>query len=101
MRLGYRFFDLDQQVEGSTGRTVSEIFEEDGEESFRAVEAMSLKNLALLDNFVMATGGGTPCFHKNMKTIRRTGPSFYLKADPAFLNSRIGQGEKSTVARRT
>lgn len=92
MRLGLRFFDLDAQIAESMERSVSEIFEQDGEDAFRAVEAMALKNLSQLDDFVMATGGGTPCFHKNMKRIRRSGPSFYLKADSAFLASRVGQG---------
>ncbi len=74
-------------------RSVSEIFAQDGEAAFRGIETMALKNLSQLDNFVMATGGGTPCFHKNMRYMRKNGPSFYLKADPAFLASRLEQSK--------
>lgn len=91
MRLGLRFFDLDTQIAESMERSIVEIFEEDGEDAFRSIEAMALKNLSELDGFVMATGGGTPCFHRNMNRIKKSGRSFYLKADSAFLASRVGQ----------
>ena len=38
-RLGFPFSDLDDDIEAAAGRTISEIFEEDGEDAFRALEA--------------------------------------------------------------
>lgn len=93
LRLGYEYYDLDEQMEESSGRTISEMFEEDGEEAFRFFESMALKNIAMLDNLVLATGGGAPCFHDSMKLMLRTGPTIYLKADINFLASRLVQSE--------
>jgi len=93
LRLGYEYYDLDEQMEESSGRTISEMFEEDGEEAFRFFESMAMKNIAMLDNLVLATGGGAPCFHDSMKLMKRTGPTIYLKADINFLASRLVQSE--------
>ena len=92
-RLGYEFYDLDEQIEESTGRKIPEMFKEDGEEAFRFFESMALKNISMLDNLVLATGGGAPCFHESMKLMLRTGPTIYLKEDIGFLASRLVQSE--------
>jgi len=57
-RLGYRFEDLDRRIEERTGRTVADIFREDGEEAFREMEREEARALASLPNRVVATGGG-------------------------------------------
>ena len=93
LRLGYDFYDLDEQIEESSGRSIPDMFKEDGEEAFRFFESMALKNLSMLDNFVLATGGGAPCFHDSMKLMLRTGPTFYLKANVDRLASRLVQSK--------
>lgn len=57
-KLGYRFVDTDVLIEKVAGKTINEIFYEDGEESFRELEAQVLSNLSAYSKFVIATGGG-------------------------------------------
>ncbi|MBX7124232.1 MAG: shikimate kinase [Cyclobacteriaceae bacterium] len=73
------FVDLDAVIEGETGKTVQLIFSEKGEAYFRDVEASTLRRISGSHQaFVMATGGGAPCFHDNMKYILQEGISIFL-----------------------
>lgn len=56
-RLGVAFVDTDQVVERETGRTIADIFIEDGEEAFRALEVAAV-GAALEGEGVVALGGG-------------------------------------------
>ena len=93
------FLDLDLAIEVRTGRGVREIFAEDGEEEFRALEAAMLREA--LSHFgqplVLATGGGTPCFHDNMTLLNRAGPTLWLDVPIAVLAARLAPEE---VAKR-
>jgi shikimate kinase len=57
-RLGWRHVDLDREIEGRTGRKVSQIFAEDGEEAFRALEVRVTPSYTALDHVVISPGGG-------------------------------------------
>jgi shikimate kinase len=59
-RLGWRFLDLDREIERREGRTVAAIFAEDGESCFRRLETASLASLLGERKIVLALGGGTP-----------------------------------------
>ncbi len=56
--LGWRFVDLDEAVEEAAGRSVAQIFAEDGEDGFRELEEAALARALALDRTVIATGGG-------------------------------------------
>jgi shikimate kinase len=58
--------------------TVKEIFETEGEEFFRKKEKEALHNLSHLKKIVIATGGGTPCFHDNMQWMNEHGITIWL-----------------------
>ena len=58
-------FDLDECIEMQEGVKISEIFSAKGQEYFRTIEADALRKQSESKEFVMATGGGTPCFHNN------------------------------------
>ncbi len=88
------FLDLDQYLEEKTGKSVPELFATLGEDRFRELEAESLRELdGMDDKLVVACGGGTPCYHGNMDWINEHGLSFYLKATPRFLLSRLNLSE--------
>ncbi len=57
-RLGWRFVDLDREVEALAGKPVPRIFAEDGEERFRALETEALRSALSGGRTVVATGGG-------------------------------------------
>src|SRR5947207_14326757 len=77
--LGLSFVDLDLEIEKSEGMLIPEIFKTKKEDYFRKAEAAQLKHWSLSDReFVMATGGGAPCFFDNLETIKAAGRSFFL-----------------------
>ncbi len=85
------FLDLDDHIEASENSTISEIFESRGEIYFRKKEYEYLKQLlATHDELVLSTGGGTPCYGQNMKTILEgTKNVFYLKVSISELVDRL------------
>ncbi|TXK45360.1 shikimate kinase [Pontibacter qinzhouensis] len=73
------FVDLDEYLEGREGRTIAQIFEQDGPVHFRMLERRALE--AVVQEYsqaVVATGGGAPCFHDNMAFINLHGDSVFL-----------------------
>lgn len=89
-KLGYKFIDLDKEVERKEGMTIPEIFQKLGEGQFRIFERETLHQLiAVEDSFVLATGGGTPCYHFNMDAMNEAGQTIYLDVAPGDLALRI------------
>lgn len=77
-KLELDFYDLDAEIEAARGKTIAEIFTE-GEEVFRKLEAATLlKSITNKKSFVMAAGGGTPCFFDGMKVMNESGITIYL-----------------------
>ena len=91
------FYDLDQEIELSAGKSIQKIFSEEGEDGFRTKEKECLINLSKLSHSkVIATGGGTPCFHHNMDLINRHGVSIFLDVPLEVVVKRlIAQGTGS------
>lgn len=84
------FVDLDAEIEKAEGMQISRIFEEFGEARFRKVESETLRAWASrADAFIMATGGGAPCFHKGIDIINESGTAIYLDVPANELASRI------------
>ena len=84
-RLDMPFVDLDAYIEGRFFKTVSQIFEEKGEDGFRQIEQAMLQETADFDNTIVAVGGGTPCFFDNMQVMNEKGLTFFLKTSPETL----------------
>lgn len=57
-RLGYRFVDLDREIEARAGESISRMFRRRGESEFRRLEADAAARVARTQNVVVATGGG-------------------------------------------
>jgi shikimate kinase len=85
------FVDLDKEIEKQEQRAIPEIFERPGEDYFRSVESQILKQWATSNkDFVMATGGGAPCFLRGIETINQHGLSIFLDVSVEELLRRIG-----------
>ena len=97
--LGWSFIDLDMKIEEHAGKTIPEIFSENGEEYFRNLEAQLLKSLKSCTNTLISTGGGTPCYKDNMDFMLQTGLTIYLKLTPEELKSRLSgsKGERPLI----
>src|SRR5688572_17553731 len=94
--LNLPFIDLDDILEKKEGMKVSEIFSAKGEEHFRILEATALREQSTQKAFVMATGGGTPCFHDNMTHINQCGTSVFLNTPVSEIVKRL-KGEQLKI----
>ena len=86
---GYNFFDIDATVELNAGKTIARIFAEDGEEHFRNLETLELRNMLHKKSFIAATGGGTPCFNDNISWMKKNGTPVYLRSSPGNILKRL------------
>ena len=90
--LNLPFFDLDHEIVHREGTSISNIFENQGEDYFREVESRLLHEITLSNQkFIMATGGGAPCFFDNMAFMNDHGISIYIDADIEHLLSRLSE----------
>jgi shikimate kinase len=86
--------DLDYEIETRERKSIKEIFSLNGEDYFRQIESKTLIDWsASSKSFVMATGGGTPCFYKGIEVINETGLSIFLDVPVTQLLARL---EKKT-----
>jgi shikimate kinase len=83
------FYDLDEQIEKTVGESVADIFEKKGEENFREMERYVLRKFNVKNNFVMACGGGTPCFLENLPWMNEQGITVYLEAKPSEILEKV------------
>lgn len=87
------FIDLDAVIEQETGTTIAQLFSEKGEDYFRSMEATALRQQSKESGFVMACGGGTPCFHDNIKFINDTGKSVFINTPVKEIVERMSAKE--------
>jgi len=92
-RLNVPFIDSDKEIEAIQQRTIGEIFGEHGESGFREMEAEFISSLELKDDFVLATGGGTPCFNNAMAQLNKIGSTFYLERSAKELAHRLAHSK--------
>ncbi len=91
LTLAWKFVDLDQLIEIETGKSISNIFEENGESYFRELEENTLKQNLPAGNLIVACGGGTPVYHNNISWMKSKGYVIYLEASSKFIFSRVNQ----------
>lgn len=87
--LHYHFVDTDRLIVREEGRSIADIFAQEGEAYFREAEARVLRTIKPGGSLVIATGGGMPCFHDNMAYIKATGLSVFLDVSPEVLAQRM------------
>jgi shikimate kinase len=89
-----KFIDLDCEIEKHENLSIPDIFKLKGEDYFRKKEHEILKKTLIYENnFVLATGGGTPCFFNNMSLINQHSISIFLDLADDVLISRILQNK--------
>ncbi|MPM02213.1 Shikimate kinase [bioreactor metagenome] len=98
--LNLPFIDLDQVVLERTQRTAGTWIREYGEERFRQTELLCLLHCLEKEEFVMATGGGTPCFFDNMERMNKEGITVWLKTPFGRILQRLRNkaGDRPLVA---
>lgn len=81
-RLDWDFLDLDREIERRSGRSIPEIFEQEGESGFRERETSALSETRHRVRTILATGGGAFTRQENVDLIQQSGVSVWL--DPEF-----------------
>lgn len=89
--LNYSFVDSDKWIEEHEGKTVQEIFQQDGESHFRKLETEFLDFVYSLKNTVIATGAGLPCMHDHMEQMNKIGTTIWLDVDPETIADRLSK----------
>ncbi len=99
-KIDYQFLDMDEALEEQEKMRIADMFGQKGEEYFRLKENEFLQLLEKEQNLVIATGGGSPCFHHNMDVMNSKGITVYLKMTAAGLAYRLKQarGERPLLA---
>jgi shikimate kinase len=100
-KLAIPFFDLDEQVMTHTGKSIDEIFNEDGEEHFRLMEKEVMHIITEShDSFVMACGGGSPCYFNNIDYMNQSGTTVWINTPmDTLFNRLVDEKEKRPLIR--
>ncbi len=94
----YKFIDLDDYIEVTQGRSISDIFSSEGEEKFRVIEALALKEI-LANNptennkLILSLGGGTVVTPENRTIITEGTCCIYLKAKKETLINHLSNSK--------
>ena len=84
-RLDREFFDMDQEIEMRDGRSIPEIFRDEGEEYFRDLECAVAQEMGQMTGAVIATGGGVVNREENYYSLAENGRMVFLDSDPKDL----------------
>jgi shikimate kinase len=88
-KLGWKFVDLDREIEQREHRQVAEIFRESGEPHFRSLEEQYLKELSTSNRAVIALGGGAYINPQNRTVADDTGLTVWLKVSFTKVADRV------------
>ena len=100
-KLSRVWIDADAEAEKCAGCTITEMFQREGEQSFRDLEVDVLRRLARTKDAVISTGGGVVLRQENRRTLKETGFVAWLKAAPETIQRRLEKDPTSATTRPT
>ena len=93
-KLGLPFYDLDELIEEKEGRSINQIFDEEGEEYFRTTEREILREFSEEnESMLLSCGGGAPCFFNNIIFMNENGVTVWINTPFEILLGRLRQGK--------
>ncbi len=92
-KLGRKFIELDWLIEQQAGKSIPEIFQQDGEIAFRELEIGATKKIAEEKYSVIACGGGIVLNKINIDRLREGARVVYLTASPGIILKRVASEE--------
>ena len=99
-QLWQKFVDVDDLIVARAGKSIKEIFEQDGEQRFRDIESEVVAEVAKLQEHVIGLGGGSLLREQNRAVLKEAGHRMiYLRCEPAELHRRI-HADPQTAATR-
>lgn len=96
-RTGRTLIDTDETVVKATGRTIPQIFAEEGESAFRAYERDAIRSVSTASAQIVATGGGAVLDPQNVDALRQNGKLIFLDRPPEELIPTADRPLASTV----
>ena len=88
-RMNLSYIDTDNYIEKRYHKKISEIFATEGEERFRNIEHRMIKEISEIEDVIVSTGGGLPCFNDNMTVMNSLGITVYLETSVEELAARL------------
>ena len=90
-KLELELMDTDKAIERAEDRSISDIFNEDGEETFREMETELMDMIVSdhLSQMVISLGGGLPLREENRELLKKAGRVIYLRTAPETVYERI------------
>jgi shikimate kinase len=88
-QLRFDYLDTDEVIQSGTGRTITDIFEADGEPAFRALEQQVVSELTGREQTVIATGGGLPVNPGNLVSLKTHSLVVCLWSSPEKIWERV------------
>jgi shikimate kinase len=101
--IGWKFADLDEDIEHSQRRSVSDIFITEGEEAFRRIEHQALcdrvRSIRRGTPTVLAVGGGAFTIPENMALLKENGITVWIDTDYDVMRKRVQNSDHRPLAR--
>ena len=94
-KAGFSFLDLDAYIEDRMQQSIRQLYTALQEEKFRLLEKQMLHEVAEMEDVVISTGGGTPCFFDNMLWMNKRGKTVFLQATLEVLFARLKVGRET------
>lgn len=89
--------DIDRWIVEKEGRSIPEIFEQEGEPAFRDIETAAVKELSERDGLILSCGGGAVLRPCNVKALKKNGVIVLLTAEPETIFERVRHGQDRPV----
>ena len=99
-RLWQPFVDVDDLIVKKAGKSIKDIFEQEGEPAFRDLETEVIRQVGTMSEHIIGLGGGSLGREENRKIVQGAGHKvIYLKCEPAELHRRIHADPKTAESR--
>ena len=102
IKTGVEIIDTDETLVKEQGRSINEIFQTDGEASFRNLETEFLRRLSERSSaYILSTGGGMPVREENRAILKKLGTVFFLKANTDTIFERVKEDTQRPLLQGT
>lgn len=86
--------EMDERIAGNEGKSIPDIFVQNGEEYFRELETAFLKELDRMNNVIVSCGGGVVLRKENVELMKKGGKIILLTASPNVIYERVKNDQK-------
>jgi shikimate kinase len=98
-KLDRKFVELDSLIEQKAGKSIPDIFQQEGEVAFRELEVEATRNIAREEYLVIACGGGIVLNKINIDRLKESAVMVYLTASPGVILKRVSGDEGRPLLR--